>query len=249
MISIDLTGRNCIVTGGTRGIGAAISRTLAEAGANTAAAYRGNDESASASLADRRAFGGKHLNYQADISSPNDVTALAERVASDFDARIHGLVLCAGVGLHKRIDDITEDDWRRVVDTNLTSAFLLVRAFRPMLQRGGSIVSIASGAGHDGLPGLAAYGASKAGLILFTQSIAQDLGPDGIRANVVSPGFVDTEFSGRRPDDERKQRAASNTALRRHGVPDDVAGAVLFFLSDLSSFVTGQALRVNGGVV
>ena len=114
---------------------------------------------------------------------------------------------------------------------------------------GSSIVSIASGAGHDGLPGLAAYGASKAGLILFTQSIAQDLGPDGIRANVVSPGFVDTEFSGARADDAKKQRAAANTALKRHGVPTDVAGAVLFFLSDLSSFVTGQALRVNGGVI
>jgi len=248
MIPIDLTGKNCVVTGGTRGIGAAITRMLAEAGASTAAVYRSNDASAQESLAAREAFGGVHCNYRADIASPPDVSALADRLKADFGS-VHGLVLGAGIPMHRHIDDITEDDWRRVLDINLTGPMLIVRAFRPMLVRGASIVSIASGAGHDGLPGLAAYGASKAGLILFTQSIAQDLGPGGIRANVVSPGFVDTEFSGRRADDERKQRVASNAALRRHGVPEDVAGAVLFFLSDLSAFVTGQALRVNGGVV
>lgn len=248
MISIDLAGKNCLVTGGTRGIGAAISRRLAEAGASTAAVYRANDSAAAESLAEREAFGGRHRNYRADIASSVEIDAFVKTVAVDFDG-LHALVLSAGVPMHRPLPDITDDDWRRVIDTNLTSAMLLVRALRPMLGRGSSIVSIASGAGHDGLPGLAAYGASKAGLILFTQSIAQDVGPDGIRANVVSPGFVDTEFSGRRADEERKQRAASNTALRRHGVPDDIAGAVLFFVSDLSSFVTGQALRVNGGVV
>jgi 3-oxoacyl-[acyl-carrier protein] reductase len=249
MISIDLTGKNCLITGGTRGIGAAISRTLAEAGASTAAVYHANEASAVESLDERVAFGGVHRNYRSDLSRSDDVAALAAAVDRDFGGRLHGLVLNAGIALHKPIAEITEDDWRRVIDTNLTSAFLIVRAFRPLLQAGGSIVSIASGAGHDGLPGLSAYGASKAGLILFTQSVAQDLGPDGIRANVVSPGFVDTEFGGRRADDERKKRVASNAALRRHGVPGDIAGAVLFFLSDLSSFVTGQTLRVNGGVV
>jgi 3-oxoacyl-[acyl-carrier protein] reductase len=249
MISIDLSGKNCLVTGGTRGIGAAISRTLAEAGASTAAVYHANDGAAVDSLAERQAFGGTHKNYRADVAAVDQVASVAEQVVADFGGKLHALVLNAGIPLHKSVDEIGDDEWRNVIDTNLTSAFLLVRAFRPMLQRGGSIVSIASGAGHDGLPGLAAYGASKAGLILFTQSIAQDLGPDGIRANVVSPGFVDTEFSGRRADDERKQRIASNAALRRHGVPDDIASAVLFFVSDLSGFVTGQALRVNGGVV
>jgi len=248
MIPIDLSGKTCLITGGTRGIGAAISRLLAEAGASTIAVYRSDESAAAASLAEREAFGGRHCNYKANISVPADVHTLAAHFAADFD-NLHGLVLSAGVPMHRHVMDITDDDWRRVIDTNLTSALLMVRAFRPLMPSGSSIVSIASGAGHDGLPDLAAYGASKAGLILFTQSIAQDLGPDGIRANVVSPGFVDTEFSGTRADDAKKQRAAANTALKRHGVPADVAGPVLFLLSDLSTFVTGQALRVNGGVV
>lgn len=248
MIPIDLSGKTCLITGGTRGIGAAISSLAAQAGASTIAVYRSNESAAAESLAERQAFGGRHCNHKADISVPADVDALAARVTADFDS-LHGLVLGAGVPMHRHVMDITNVDWQRVIDTNLTSALLMVRALQPLMTNGGSIVSIASGAGHDGLPGLAAYGASKAGLILFTQSIAQDLGPDGIRANVVSPGFVDTEFSGVRADDSKKQRIAANAALRRHGVPADVAGAVLFFLSDLSSFVTGQALRVNGGVV
>jgi 3-oxoacyl-[acyl-carrier protein] reductase len=249
MIPIDLTGKNCLITGGTRGIGAAISLALAQAGASTAAIYRADGTAANMSMEARRACGGEHRNYRTDVSKSTQVTALADLVGRHFDGRLHALVLNAGIGMHKPVVETSDADWHRIMDTNLTSAFFLVRAFRPLLQPGGSVVAIASGAGHDGLPGLAAYGASKAGLILFTHAIAQDIGPDGIRANVVSPGFIDTEFSGRRVDDERRQRIAAGNALRRVGVPIDVAGAVLFLVSDLASFVTGQTIRVNGGVV
>jgi len=250
MVPIDLTHKTYLITGGTRGIGAAISRKLAEAGASTIAIYHSNDEAAAHSLAERKAYGGRHGNVRADVTVAEELAPIVDGMDTDqsFDG-LDGLVLCAGIPMHRSVTELTEDDWYRVIDTNLTSAFLCVKAFRPHIRRGGSIVTIASGAGHEGLPGLAAYGASKAGVINFTQSIAQDLGPEGIRANVVSPGFVDTAFSGSFADDTKKQRVASNAALRRHGVPDDVAGAVLFFLSDLSSFVTGQTLRVNGGVV
>ncbi|MGO8672920.1 MAG: SDR family NAD(P)-dependent oxidoreductase [Capsulimonadaceae bacterium] len=249
MIPIDLAGKTCLITGGTRGIGAAVSLALARAGASTAAVYRADEAAARRSLDDRQSAGGVHRNYRADIADMESVDALARVAADDFSGGLHGLVLNAGIGLHRPAHETTDEEWRRVLDTNLTSALRLVRAFRPMLSTGSSIVAIASGAGHEGLPGFGAYGASKAGLILFTQSLAQDLGPSGIRANVVSPGFTDTEFSGQRASEERRQRAASSNALRRVGTPDDVAGAVLFFLSDLSAFVTGQALRVNGGAL
>lgn len=250
MISIDLRGKNALVTGGTRGIGRAISRTFAEAGASTSAVYRADAEAAQASLAERQAFGlGNCRNYQADLGDAAQVADLTARVLADYENRLDILALNAGVGAGGKVVDIDPAQWQRALDVNLTSAFLLCRALVPAMPRGGSIVSIASGAGHEALPGLAGYAASKAGLILFTQDLAQDVGPDGIRANVVSPGFTDTSFGGAAPSDERKQRVASQVALRRVGVPDDVAQVVLFLCSDLAAFVTGQAIRVNGGII
>lgn len=250
MITIDLSGKNALVTGGTRGIGRAISHHLAEAGASTAAVYRADEEAASQSLAERQAFGtGTHKNYRADIGDAAQVDALVSSVKADFEKKLDILVLNAGIGAGGKVTEINPDDWQRALAVNLTSAFLLCRALVPSMPRGGSIVTIASGAGHDALPGLAGYAASKAGLILFTQDLAQDVGPDGIRANVVSPGFTDTRFGGSPVSDDRKSRVASQTALRRVGVPDDVAGVVLFLCSDLASFITGQAIRVNGGII
>lgn len=250
MITIDLSGKNALVTGGTRGIGRAISHHLAEAGASTAAVYRADEDAASQSLTERLTFGtGTHRNYRADIGDAAQIDALVQSVKADFDGQLDILILNAAVGAGGKVTELSPESWQRALDVNLTSAFLLSRALVPVMPRGGSIVAIASGAGHDALPGLAGYAASKAGLILFTQDLAQDVGPDGIRANVVSPGFTDTRFGGSSAPDDRKSRVASQTALRRVGVPDDVAGVVLFLCSDLAAFVTGQAIRVNGGIV
>lgn len=249
MIAIDLTGKNAVITGGTRGIGRAISARFAEAGANTCALFHSDAESAEASLRERRAHGGDHRNYQVDIANPHSLTAFAEQLSSEGVMSLDFLIFNAGIGLSGPIQDISAAQWRHLFDTNLTSAFLLAKLLLPWMQPGGSVVSIASGAGHDGLPGLTAYGASKAGLRLWTEALAQEVGPRGIRANVVSPGFTETEFSGGAPSEERKQRASANTALRRVGQPLDVANVVLFLCSDLAGFVTGQSLRINGGVV
>ncbi|BDI32671.1 short-chain dehydrogenase [Capsulimonas corticalis] len=251
MLPIDLSGKNALITGGTRGIGRAISQTLASAGASTLALYRSDRAAADESLSVRQWAGpdAAHANIVCDISKESEIAALSGPIRDIMNNRVDLLILSAGIGSRGAWNETSVDDWKHLIDTNLTSAVLLTRLVTPLMPSGGSIVSIASGAGHEGLRGTALYGASKAGLILFTQSLAQEVGPQGIRANVVSPGFTETAFSGKTPSEETKQRVAASTALRRTGKPDDVAGVVLFLCSDLSGFVTAQAIRVNGGIV
>ena len=250
MISIDLRGKNALITGGTRGIGRAISRRLAQAGANTIAVYRGNEASALESLAERQAFGlGNHQNIIADIGEELQVDGLISEVKDLYPDGLDLLILNAGIGLSGKVTETAPADWRRMLEVNLGSAFLLSRGLVPVIRRGGSIVAIGSGSGHDPIPGLAFYGAAKAGLNIFIADLAQEIGPDGVRANVVSPGGTDTSFQGDAPSPTEKQENASHNALRRRGVPDDVAGVVLFLCSDLAGFVTGQAIRVNGAAL
>jgi 3-oxoacyl-[acyl-carrier protein] reductase len=250
MITIDFTGKNALVTGGTRGIGRAISRRLAEAGANTLAVWRGDEETANISLAERQAFGlGTHMNFQADIGDEDQINALIAQTQAEYADGLDLLILNAGIGLGGKVTEIEPAAWRRMLDVNLGSAFLLTRGLVPFMRRGGSIVAIGSGSGHDPIPGLAFYGAGKAALNMFVADLAQEVGPAGIRANVVSPGGTDTSFQKNAPSPSEVQASAAHNALRRQGVPDDVAGAVLFLCSDLAGFVTGQALRVNGAAL
>ena len=250
MITIDFKGKNALITGGTRGIGRAISRRLAEAGANTLAVWRGDEGTANVSLAEREAFGlGTHRNFQADIGVEKQVDALTAETKSVYADGLDILVLNAGMGLGGKVTEIEPAAWRRMLDVNLGSAFLLSRGLVPVMRRGGSLIAIGSGSGHDPLPGLAFYGAGKAALNIFIADLAQEVGPDGIRANVVSPGGTDTSFQQNSPAPSLKQGGTMSNALQRRGVPDDVAGAVLFLCSDLSGFVTGQAIRVNGAAL
>lgn len=248
MITIDLTGKNALVTGGTRGIGRAITRRLAEAGASTAAVYRADEDSARESLHERSSYGtGEHRNYQADAGDSSQIKTLAAQALSDFNNTLDILVLNAAQQGGALIADITPTLWQRAFDVNLTGPMLLTQAVLPAMPRGSAIVAIASGAGHDAMTGgFATYGATKAGLIMFTQDLAQDIGPQGIRANIVSPGGTDTGFGSGPITQGHQPRRAEHNALRRVGIPDDVATAVLFLCSDLAGFITGQALRVNG---
>ena len=249
MWEIDLAGKTALITGGTRNIGLAIARYLARAGADLALIYRSNDDSAGRARREIAEYTGRRVEiYRADVRDEAQVETAVEQAVADF-GQISILVHNAGHGDGGGVmPNVRTDQWRGTLAVNLDAAFFLSRALlreERVMPPGSSIVLIASGAGHDPMAGLASYGTAKAGLIHFAAMLAQDVGPRGIRVNVVSPGFTETDHA----PPGRRETAASNSALRRWGTPDDVAGAVLFFASDLSGFVTGQWLRVNGGAV
>jgi NAD(P)-dependent dehydrogenase (short-subunit alcohol dehydrogenase family) len=253
MIPVDLTGKRALVTGGTRGIGRVISLTLARACARVAAIYRADEASALSTLQALSAISAGHSIVQADLADPEAVEQAARQILLDFDGGLEILVLDAAAGGGGALEESNPDDWRRAFDVNVHGACTLIRAALPALQPGAAIVFLSSGAGHDPLPGMAPYAVSKAAVNQLSAVLAQELGPRGIRVNTVSPGHTDK--SGRDPNAHpetftpRQREIVETTALRRLGTAQDVADVVLFFASDLSSFVTGQFLRVNGGRV
>jgi 3-oxoacyl-[acyl-carrier protein] reductase len=228
-----------LVTGGSRGIGGAIATELARAGARVVVGYRSGAEEAAA-LAEE--IGGRAV--QADVSSAKDAQRLVEE-AGELDILVNNAGLTRD-GLLARMSD---DDWREVIETNLSSVFYTCRAVsRPMMKRrAGSIVNVSSIVGLHGNFGQTNYAASKAGIIGFTKSLARELGSRGVRANVVAPGYVKTRLTDEIPEQGRALMLA-NTPLGRLGDPEDVAGAVRFLCSDEASFITGEVLLVDGGL-
>ena len=235
----SLAGKSALVTGGSRGIGAAIARELASAGASVVIGYNAGADEAGALAA---AIGGRAV--QADVSSAEDAARLVEE-AGDIDVLVNNAGLTRD-GLLARMSDA---DWREVIETNLSSVFYTCRAVtRPMMKkRAGSIVNVSSIVGLHGNWGQANYAASKAGIIGFTKSLARELGSRGVRANVVAPGYVQTRLTDVLPD-EAKDLMLKNTPLGRFGEPVDVARAVRFLCSDDASFITGEVLLVDGGL-
>jgi 3-oxoacyl-[acyl-carrier protein] reductase len=235
----SLQGKAALVTGGSRGIGAAIAEELARAGATVAVGYRsGKDEAEE--LAGR--IGGRAI--QADVSDAGDAARLVAE-AGDLDILVNNAGLTRD-GLLARMPD---DDWRTVIETNLASVFYTCRAVtRPMMRkRSGAIVNVSSIVGVHGNGGQTNYAASKAGIIGFTKSLAKELGSRNVRANVVAPGYVTTRLTEVLPE-EATAAMLTNTALGRLGDPEDVAGAVRFLCSDEAAFITGDVLLVDGGL-
>jgi len=245
-MTLDLSGKTVLVTGGTRGIGRAIVDAAAEAGANVAFTYRSSSETADALVAELGED--RALGLQADAASAEDAQATVDAVIAKWGA-IDGLVINAGItrdGLMIRMD---ADAWQAVIDTNLTGAFHAAKAaYRPMMkQRSGSIVAISSVVGVTGNAGQANYAASKAGLIGFTKSLARELGGRGVRANVVAPGYIETDMTAGLGD-QITEAMEGQIPLKRLGQPEDIAAAVLFLLSDAAAYVTGHVLHVDGGM-
>ncbi|HVD49345.1 MAG TPA: 3-oxoacyl-[acyl-carrier-protein] reductase [Gaiellaceae bacterium] len=235
----SLEGRLALVTGGSRGIGRAIALELARGGAQVVVGYRSGAEEAEAVA---KEAGGRAI--QADVSDPEEAKRLVEE-AGDLDILVNNAGLTRD-GLLARMPDA---DWRDVIETNLSSVFYTCRAVTRgmMKKRAGAIVNVSSIVGVHGNWGQTNYGASKAGIIGFTKSLARELGSRNVRANVVAPGYVNTRLTEVLPEDAQ-QAMLANTPLGRLGDPEDVAGAVRFLCSDEAAFITGEVLLVDGGL-
>lgn len=245
-----LTGKTALITGAARGIGKAIALKFAAEGANIAFTDLVIDEEHGGLGTEREllALGVKAKGYAGNAANFADTAELVSKVEEEF-GHIDILVNNAGITKDALMLKMTEQQWDAVIAVNLKSAFNFIHAVTPIMmhQRGGSIIIMASVVGVHGNAGQCNYAASKAGLIALAKSIGQEIGRRGIRANAIAPGFIDTAMTQALPDDIRKQWI-QNIPLRRAGTVDDIANVATFLASDLSSYVTGQVIQVDGGM-
>jgi 3-oxoacyl-[acyl-carrier protein] reductase len=237
-----------LVTGGSRGIGRAIALAFAKAGATVVIGYAGNEAAAQEALALVQATGAKGESLRFDVADTQACASTVEHVIKTH-GRLDVLVNNAGVAVDGLLMRVKDDDWDKQLDTNLKGAFALMRAAsRPMMkQRGGAIINLTSVVGEMGNGGQAVYSASKAGLIGLTKSVARELASRNIRVNAVSPGFIGTDMTAHLEGDTREKMLAA-IPLGRLGSPEDVARAVLFLAGDSAAYITGEVLKVNGGM-
>jgi 3-oxoacyl-[acyl-carrier protein] reductase len=243
-----LDKKNVIVTGGSRGIGKGIAEIFAQHGANVAFTYNSSSSSSKELEEYLKTFGVKAKAYQSDASDFDQAQKLADEVIKDFGS-IDVLINNAGITKDNLLMRMSADDFDKVIKVNLNSVFNLTKAvLRPMLkQRHGSIINISSVVGIKGNPGQANYSASKAGIIGFSKSVALELGSRNIRSNVVAPGFIETEMT-EKLDEKTLEGWRQAIPLKRGGQPQDIANACVFLASDMSTYITGQTLSVDGGM-
>ncbi len=243
-----LQGKIALVTGGSRGIGAAIVQQFAEQGADVAFTYRSSEEAAKKVEDAAKAVGVNAKGYQSDASSFEQAEALVKSVLADFE-RVDILVNNAGITKDTLMLRMSEEQWDQVIEVNLKSVFNLTKhILRPMLKnRAGSIINMSSIVGISGNAGQANYAASKAGIIGFTKSIAKEVGSRSIRCNAITPGFIETEMTGEL-DEKVKEAYLSSIPMKRLGAAEEVADACVFLGSDLSKYVSGQVISVCGAL-
>uniref|UniRef100_A0AA49JCD4 3-oxoacyl-[acyl-carrier-protein] reductase n=1 Tax=Roseihalotalea indica TaxID=2867963 RepID=A0AA49JCD4_9BACT len=244
-----LAGKTALITGASKGIGRSIATRFAEQGANVAFTYLSSVEKGEALEQELSSFGIKAKGYKSDASEFSAAEQLVADVVSDFNS-LDILVNNAGITQDTLLMRMSEEMWDKVIDVNLKSVYNTVKAsLRTFLkQKSGSIINLTSVVGIKGNAGQANYAASKAGIIGFTKSVALELGSRNIRSNAIAPGFIETEMT-EKLDEKTVQSWRDAIPLKRGGKPEDVADCALFLASDLSTYITGQVLQVDGGML
>lgn len=244
-----LEGKVAIITGASRGIGSGIAKVFAENGANVAFTYSSSVESAMALENELSSLGIKAKGYKSNAADFNEAQQLVDDVLAEFGT-IDVLINNAGITKDNLLMRMSEEDFDKVIEINLKSVFNMTKAVQKIMlkNRKGSIVNMSSVVGVKGNAGQANYAASKAGMIGFTKSIALELGSRNIRCNAIAPGFIETEMTAKLNEDV-VQGWRDSIPLKRGGTPEDVANACLYLASDLSAYVTGQVLNVDGGML
>ena len=244
-----LLNKTAIITGATRGIGRGIAVEFANQGANVAFTYSSSVDAANALETELNSLGIKAKGYQSNAAEFDIAQELAKEILKEFGS-IDVFVNNAGITKDNLLMRISEDDFDKVIEVNLKSVFNMTKAvIRPMMkQRAGSIINMSSVVGLKGNAGQSNYAAYKAGILGFSKSVALELGSRNIRSNVIAPGFIETEMTGKL-DEATVQSWRDLIPLKRGGSPEDIANACVFLASDMSSYITGQTLSVDGGML
>ena len=245
-----LKDKTAVITGGVRGIGKAIAKAFCENGADVILCYRSNDAEAEKTAAELSGTGAQVRLVKGDVADPETAKKVAELVKTEFDKKVDILVNNAGITNDKLMMRMSDEDFTRVIDANLNGAFYMMKELSALMvkKKSGVIINMASVSGLKGNPAQVNYSASKAGIVGMTMSAAKELGRRGIRVNAIAPGFVETDMTAVLTD-EQKEAAAKNITLGRLGQPEDIANAALFLASDMGSYITGQVLTVDGGII
>ena len=245
-----LRNKVAIISGGSRDIGRAVSVQLAKEGAKVVVNYFGNKANADETLALINAAGGEGIIVQADMTKADDVEKLVSAARAAFGDEIHILAnVAGGLVARKSTEEMEEDFWDLIMNINLKSVFLAVKATVPFMPKGASIINFSSLAGRDGGgPGASAYATSKGAVMTYTRSLAKEFGPRGIRVNAVAPGMIATAFHDTFTKTEVRANVANATALKREGEANEVANLVVYLASNESSYITGTNIDINGGL-
>ena len=245
---MKLQGKTAIITGGGRDIGRGCAIKLAAEGANGAINYFSSSDGAEAAVQEINSAGGRAFALQGDLNAQDGVDALVAKTVETFGAVDVLVNNTGGLIARKTIAEMTLEHWQAVMDLNLTSTFLMIKACLPHM-KSGAIVNLASQAGRDGGgPGAVAYAASKGAVMTMTRGLAKELGPD-IRVNALCPGMIDTDFHNVVTKDEVRRNVEAASPVKRQGTPEDIANLVAFLASDDSAFITGANVDINGGML
>ena len=245
-----LKDKTAVITGVVRGIGKAIAKTFCENGANVVLCYRSNDAEAEKTAEELSGFGTQVRIVKGDVADPETAKRIAELIKAEFDKKVDILVNNAGITNDKLMMRMDPEDFTKVINANLNGAFYMMKELSALMvkKRSGAIINMASVSGLKGNPAQVNYSASKAGIVGMTLSAAKELGRRGIRVNAIAPGFIDTDMTAVLTE-EQKKSAAENITLGRMGKPQDIANAALFLASDMGSYITGQVISVDGGII